>query len=163
MKSYKRILSLLVVLCLALSITAALTACNGEDADAQQSENKTDAPTEAPTSAPTDAPTDEPTDEPTEDTKETFTVYVKDADGNAIADVPVQICVGNSCRPARPTNAEGALSIDIDRGDKAIRVMITEVPEGFAVPSGEDVDAEGYCAEFAVGEFEVTVVLKAAA
>ena len=83
--------------------------------------------------------------------KPTITVTVVDSNGNPIAGALVQICHGTVCRQAAPTNAEGKLSATFTPKG-ALKAMITEA-EGY-------VFSDDYY-NFAEGSYELTITLEA--
>lgn len=95
--------------------------------------------------------TAQPTTAPSTDV--TYTVYVKDADGNAMAGVLIQFCDdANVCKLPVATDAEGKVTVTYAPAN--YHVSVTVVPEGFTA------DADGYY--FASGETEMTVTLEKA-
>lgn len=97
------------------------------------------------------ATTAQPTTAPSTDV--TYTVYVKDADGNAMAGVLIQFCDdANVCKLPVTTDAEGKVTVTYAPAN--YHVSVTVVPEGFTA------DADGYY--FASGETEMTVTLEKA-
>lgn len=123
-----------------LSLVFVLCAC-GTDGGKTTTPPVTTVPTT--TAQPTTAPS----------TDVTYTVYVKDADGNAMAGVLVQFCDdANVCKLPVTTDAEGKVTVTYAPAN--YHVSITVVPEGFTA------DADGYY--FASGETEMTITLEKA-
>lgn len=123
-----------------LSLVMALCACGGEPA------NTTQAATTAPEST-----TAQPTTAPGTDV--TYTVYVEDADGNAMEGVVIQFCDdANVCKLPVTTDAEGKVVVTYAPAN--YHVSVTVVPEGFTA------DGDGYY--FGSGETEMTVTLEKA-
>ena len=95
--------------------------------------------------------TTQPTTAPSTDV--TYTVYVKDADGNAMAGVLIQFCDdANVCKLPVTTDAEGKVTVTYAPAN--YHVSVTVVPEGYTA------DADGYY--FGSGETELTVTLEKA-
>ena len=64
----------------------------------------------------------------------TYTVYVKDTAGNAIADVAVQICaLSGACQIPKPTDAEGKIESRLP--EDSYKALIVSVPEGYVKPA----------------------------
>lgn len=123
-----------------LSLVLVLCAC-GADGGKTTTPPVTTVPTT--TAQPTTAPS----------TDVTYTVYVKDADGNAMAGVLIQFCDdANVCKLPVATDAEGKVTVTYAPAN--YHVSVTVVPEGFTA------DADGYY--FASGETEMTVTLEKA-
>ena len=113
----KRILAVLLCLCLAVCIMLFAAACNKDNTNG---EKPTSAPTQAPTDAPTDAPTEKPTETPTEDNTEkkvTYTVTVEDFDGEKVAGVTVQICKGEDVVASGNTDDKGKFVAQLVEAD----------------------------------------------
>lgn len=123
-----------------LSLVLTLCACGADPT-----------PTTPPTTTVPVATTTQPTTAPSTDV--TYTVYVKDADGNAMADVLIQFCDDtNVCKLPVTTDAEGKVTVTYAPAN--YHVSVTVVPEGYTA------DADGYY--FSSGETELTVTLEKA-
>ncbi len=135
----KRIIALLLLLCLALG----LCACTSVQ--------------EQPTTEPTTAPTAAPTTEPTEPEPNYF-ITVQDTDNNPLAGAIVQMCkLGDdgSCTPATtPTDAEGKVSFALEEHDYKVSFIV--LPAGYTYT--DDVQ-EFY---FEEGSNELVIYLKKA-
>ena len=111
----KKVLMLIIAAMLLLTVVS----CGNAET------SKSEAPTETPTvSAPA---TEEPTATPTPDKPEkiTYTVTVKDNDGNSVAGVEVQICVGDICMKPNATGEDGTVTFSIsDPGEVLPKVQI---------------------------------------
>lgn len=137
--------SLIFVLLLVLSTVMIFAACGGDgEAEATKAPaESTDAPTAAPDTDPTDAPA-----------AGKYKVTVVDTDGNPIADALVQLCLNETCNPAK-TDANGVASFNVDDAD--YKVSFLRLPDGYNY-SGEE--TEFY---FADGSYEMTITLAKAA
>lgn len=139
----KRFLSLILVLCVALSLCACNNAGSGE----------TTATTEA-APQPTDPVVTTEATEPADD-RITYTVKVQDEGGNPIASAMVQMCQGKNCMPAA-TDASGAATFKVDEeADFEVKFI--------ALPAGYDYTTEEQVFHFADGSYELTITLKAVA
>ena len=131
---------LLSLICAILMIFACFTACELEDErtdDVKDTkvEEKTDAKTEE-TSAPdteseteklTEATTEAPTEEPTEEILDNvYTIVVVDENGAPVANVPVQVCLGDVCLIPVPTNADGIVEKTLDSDPSEYTVKIPD-------------------------------------
>lgn len=85
-----------------------------------------------------------------DDGKISYTVYVVDGDGNAVPDVPVQLCF-KSCYPGK-TDANGKAAFSLDEGDYHATIM--KMPEGYTYSTEE---TEFY---FESGKTEMYITLK---
>lgn len=157
MRKHFRMLSLILALILTLAVGAAFTACNsgGDEQD------KTTAGNNEVTKAPTTTEEETTNGTPEDDGKVTYTVLIKDADGNPIAGVEVQVCEGTTCKTPRQTDENGSASWTFQpKGTDPVKVQINKVPDGYVIP---EADADGYHDKFANGATEVTVTLEKAA
>jgi uncharacterized surface anchored protein len=81
----------------------------------------------------------------------TYTVYVKDAAGNAVADVAVQICsLSGACQIPKPTDAEGKIESELP--EDGYKALIVEVPAGYVKPADYIL--------FETGSYTLTIVLE---
>lgn len=150
-----------LILALALLLTLSLLAACGDPTDTPApDENENDQPGD--TQQPgddqpgTDEPgTDEPgKDEPAQPEKVTYTVTVKDQDGNPIAGVEAQICVGDVCKKPNVTGEDGVVKFTMDDpGDATVSLQINEggSPAGYEYPASKIAVEDG--------QTEITVVL----
>lgn len=130
----RKFLFLICVLCFVLT----LCACGADPT-----------PTAPPTTTAPVVTTTPPTTAPSTDV--TYTVYVKDADGNAMAGVLIQFCDdANVCKLPVATDAEGKVVVTYAPAN--YHVSVTVVPEGYTA------ETEGYY--FSSGETELTVTLE---
>ena len=109
MKTLMKILALVMAMAM---VAGCLAACGG-DANTTEPEATT-APTNPTEPSETD-PTDPEPSEPVDDGKVEYKVYVKDADGNPVAGVLVQICKeGSTCFTPSRTNDDGVATWKLD-------------------------------------------------
>ena len=129
----KKLISLLLVvgLCAALFV-----ACGAS----------TDAPTTEPVQTTTAAPTEEETEAPS--TKVTYTVTVKDQNGNPVEGAAVQMCDDKGCKMPAPTNAEGVVTFTYDPSN--YHITIVECPEGYTCDPEQAFYFEGEATELTV-------------
>lgn len=141
MKMIKRMLSMLLVLCMAF----ALCACGGnsESKEDEQNDNKVNSETN-----------DDTKDDADEEVEEqpSFEVKVVDQDGNPVQGVMVQVCK-EFCLPAI-SDADGiaTISIEIEDGHK---LQFSSAPEGYTYEGETDIYLEA-------GQTEYTMELKKA-
>lgn len=149
-----------LILALALVLTLTLFVACGEPTDTPApDENENDQPGDAQKPGdeqpgdPEQPGADEP-DEPAQPEKITYTVTVKDGEGNPIAGVEAQVCVGDVCKKPNVTGEDGAVKFTVDDpGDATVSLQINEggSPEGYEYPT-EKIAIEA-------GQTEITVVL----
>ncbi len=114
---------LIMVLALVLCMVLCLCACGG---DSQPTDGTTEP---SGTTAPTTDPTTEPTTEPTDDGKVTYTVIVKDSEGNPVSGVYVQVCKENAtCYIPVETDANGVATWRLEEASDYYG-SITSAPE----------------------------------
>lgn len=130
----------LICAILALMMAIGLCACGGNEA-----------PQAEPTTAATAEPTIAEVTEPAQDGKVTYTIYVQDESGAAIAGAMVQICK-DTCLPGM-TDAEGKAVFTVDEAD--YKVSFLSLPAGYTYTTEE---TEFY---FESGATEITLTLKA--
>jgi len=135
MKNMKSILTLILVLCMALSLCACGETSNGAE-----------------TTAATTPSTAEQTESKQDEVQAGYKVTVVDEDGNPIADAMVQICK-DSCLPGK-TDANGVATFNVEQ-DEGYKVSFMFMPEGYTA------DAEEFY--FEDGATEITITLKAVA
>lgn len=97
---------------------------------------------------------DDKTEEPTQPAKVTYTITVKDQDGNPIADVEAQICVDGVCKKPNVTNENGVVTFTMD--DPGESVLSLQINEGGS-PAGYEYPTDKIAIE--AGQTEVTVIL----
>ena len=135
---------LLSLICAILMIFACFTACELEDERTNdvkdtKAEEKTDAKTEETsalateieteieTEKLTEATTEAPTEEPTEEVLDNvYTIVVVDENGAPVANVPVQVCLGDVCLIPVPTNADGIVEKTLDDDPSEYTVKIPD-------------------------------------
>lgn len=141
MNHFKRLLALLLVLCMGLC----LCACGGGENTEGSSSN---APTE-PTNS-TQSPTTEPT-QTTSDGKVEYKVTVLYPDGTPVAECYVQICLDDLCYPPELTDANGEATFRLVQQD-GYKTKLAVAVEGYV--------HEDYI-YFDTGATEITITLVA--
>ncbi len=153
MKNTKRIW-LALLLCMALCLTFFAVAC--DNGTANPGEN-TDDPNAGNTTPPVQGENNNPggEDEPQTPTTFEYTVIVKDQDGNPVADVAAQVCVGDSCLMPNVTNDQGKVvfKLSSDPGDAvvALQILGADSPAGYTYPEGKQ--------PFEAGKNEITITV----
>ena len=140
----KNILSLLLAVCMVLS----LAACGNSEEPAETTEAATEAVTEVATEPATEAATEAPMED---DNTVTYKVRVEDESGAPIAGAMVQICL-DTCLPAI-TNEEGVAEYQVEEAD--YKVSFLSLPAGYTYTTEK---TEFY---FESGSTEMTITLKA--
>ena len=149
-----------LILMLALVLTLTLLVACGESTDApatDDNQNEQPGNTQQPSDekpGDVEQPGKDEPDEPAQPEKVTYTVTVKDQDGNPIAGVEAQICVGDICKKPNVTGEDGTVKFTMDDpGDATVSLQINEggSPEGYEYPT-EKITIED-------GQTEITVVL----
>lgn len=141
---------LIIALTIVLMLTM-LVACNDDTSEVPDNNNdKTEQPDN---NQPAD-PNDGKEDEPVKPAKVTYTITIKDQDGNPIAEVEAQICVDGVCKKPNVTDENGVVKFSMDDpGDSTLSLQINEggSPAGYEYPT-EKIAIEA-------GQTEVTVTL----
>lgn len=141
---------LIIALTIVLMLTM-LVACNDDTSEVPDNNNdKTEQPDN---NQPAD-PDDGKEDEPVKPAKVTYTITIKDQDGNPIAEVEAQICVDGVCKKPNVTDENGVVKFSMDDpGDSTLSLQINEggSPAGYEYPT-EKIAIEA-------GQTEVTVTL----
>lgn len=139
---------LALMLAVLLALSCLLMACDtpAPDTDTTADTTVTEAPTDAPTEAPTEAPSEAPTEAPS--TKVTYTVTVKDQNGNPVEGAAVQMCDDKGCKMPAATNAEGVVTFTYDPSN--YHVTIVECPEGYTADPEQAFYFEGEATELTV-------------
>lgn len=141
---------LIIALTIVLMLTM-LVACNNDTPEVPDNNNdKTEQPDN---NQPAD-PDDGKEDEPVKPAKVTYTITIKDQDGNPIAEVEAQICVDGVCKKPNVTDENGVVKFSMDDpGDSTLSLQINEggSPAGYEYPT-EKIAIEA-------GQTEVTVTL----
>ena len=138
-------IALLLAMLMALSclLIACETTNGGESTAAETTAPATEAPTNAPTEAPTEAPTAGETDAPS--TKVTYTVTVKDQNGNPVEGAAVQMCDDKGCKMPAPTGADGVVTFTYDPSN--YHITIVEAPDGYTCDPEQSFYFEGESTE----------------
>ena len=140
MNTLKKMISLGLLLCLALSISAC--GQTAPSADTTQAE-----PTEVETTL---APTAEPTEETVDPNLVTYTVYVVDEENNPVTGGMIQFCL-DSCSPVI-IDENGVATFTGAPADYEVKFL--SMPAGYTYSTEEEVF------HFEQGETELTLVLK---
>ena len=141
---------LIIALTIVLMLTM-LVACND---DTSEVPDNNDDKTEQPDNNQPADPDDGKEDEPVKPAKVTYTITIKDQDGNPIAEVEAQICVDGVCKKPNVTDENGVVKFSMDDpGDSTLSLQINEggSPAGYEYPT-EKIAIEA-------GQTEVTVTL----
>lgn len=148
--SLKRLFSVLLVLCMVLS----LCACgNTDDKSGENNEPAQNTP---------EVKDPEPSDDPVEDPSENeevsgvvYTVTVTDEGGNPVAGAMIQLCQGEMCLLPAATDANGVVSFTVAE-EAAYEAKFLALPAGYEYATEEQVFHFN-------GATELTIVLKAVA
>ena len=138
-----------LLLALTLALSCLLIACDSADTTTDTTAADTTAP--ATEEATTEAPTEEITTEaPTEapSTKITYTVIVKDQNGDVVAGAAVQMCDADTCKMPTATNEEGVATFNYDPSNYYVTVQ--EAPEGYTCDPEQKFYFEGDATELTV-------------
>ena len=138
-----------LLLALVLALSCLLIACDSADTTTDTTAADTTAP--ATEEATTEAPTEEITTEaPTEapSTKITYTVIVKDQNGDVVAGAAVQMCDADTCKMPTATNEEGVATFNYD--PSSYYVTVQEAPEGYTCDPEQKFYFEGDATELTV-------------
>lgn len=141
---------LIIALTIVLMLTM-LVACNDDTPEVPDNNNdKTEQPDN---NQPAD-PDDGKEDEPVKPAKVTYTITIKDQDGNPIAEVEAQICVDGVCKKPNVTDENGVVKFSMD--DPGNSTLSLQINEGGS-PAGYEYPTEKIAIE--AGQTEVTVTL----
>ena len=135
-----------LMLAMLLALSCLLMACDTPAPDTDTTAAETEAPTEVPTETPTEAPTETPTEAPS--TKVTYTVTVKDQNGNPVEGAAVQMCDDKGCKMPAATNAEGVVTFTYDPSN--YHITIVECPAGYTCDPEQAFYFEGEATELTV-------------
>ncbi len=124
MKKLSLILSALLLLG-ALTLTACTEPADGGKDTTAETAAETPAVT-TPETTPDTIPETEPV---TESAKVTYTVTVKDQDGNPLADISVMMCQDELCMRPVKTDANGVATFSLD--ENVYRAKLNGMPEGY--------------------------------
>ena len=125
---------LTLLLALVLALSCLLIACDSADTATETTAADTQAATNAETTgeqaaeATTEAPTETPTQAPAND-KVTYTVTVKDQNGDPVEGAAVQMCDDKGCKMPAPTNADGVVTFSYSASN--YHITIVECPNGY--------------------------------
>lgn len=154
MNNLMRRSGIVAVLCMMLCLCLLICSCGGGK------DNETTADPDVTTADPsantTEDPSDNTTEEPGDNTTEpvpttvTYTVTVKNAAGEALANVSVQLC-STVCTPGK-TDASGVATFELS--EDVYQAQITEAVEGYVVDTAKKYD-------FEAGATALTIVLEA--
>lgn len=103
--SFKRIISAILCVCLALGIMLFAVSCKTNEDPTKSSDNT---PTEAPTN---EQPSENPTETPVD--KVTYTVTVEDYDGNKVSGATIEIYQGQTCVASGDTDDKGKFTASL--------------------------------------------------
>ena len=143
---------LTLLLALVLALSCLLIACDnsstvGEDTTAADTSADASAQITVPAvGAPTEEPTEAPTEAPS--TKVTYTVTVKDQNGDAVEGAAVQMCDDKGCKMPAATDANGVVTFTYDPSN--YHVTIVECPEGYTCDPEQAFYFEGETTELIV-------------
>ncbi|MBQ3507998.1 MAG: hypothetical protein IJA91_05545 [Clostridia bacterium] len=140
-----------ILLALLLSLSCLLIACDSApagDTDSTVADTSVadTAVTEASTGASTEKTTEAPTEAPS--TKVTYTVTVKDQNGDAVVGAAVQMCDDKGCKMPAATNESGVVTFTYDPSN--YHITIVECPEGYTVDATQEFYFEGDSTELVV-------------
>lgn len=105
-----------------LAIMMLTTACSDSKSEDATTYHVTELATEATDTAPAEAST-------ADDGLVTYTVAVKNTDGEVVEDVWIQLCVNNQYQIPEPTSADGSISFRVEKND--YQVKIYKVPDRY--------------------------------
>ena len=126
-------LSCLLIACDSADTAAETTAAtNAETTGEQAAEATTETPTETPTQAPANG-------------KVTYTVTVKDQNGDPVEGAAVQMCDDKGCKMPAPTNADGVVTFSYTASN--YHITIVECPNGYTCDPEQSFYFEGDATE----------------
>ena len=140
-----------LMLAMLLALSCLLMACDTPAPDTDTTAETTAEDTRAQVTVPAvGGSTEEPTEAPTEapSTKVTYTVTVKDQNGNPVEGAAVQMCDDKGCKMPAATNAEGVVTFTYDPSN--YHVTIVECPEGYTCDPEQAFYFEGESTELTV-------------
>lgn len=143
MNSSGRFAKLLAVISLILCFAFIFCACNtapdnGDGNKDDDKDNTTDTGGDDDTDI-GEGDDDNDDDQTPDDGKITYTVNVKDIDGNPVEGVKIQFCVGENCLTPVPSDASGKVICSLDENDYHITVLsdtYSADSEGYSFPAG---------------------------
>ena len=142
---------LALMLAVLLALSCLLMACDTPAPDTDTTAETTAEDTRAQVTVPADGgSTEEPTEAPTEapSTKVTYTVTVKDQNGNPVEGAAVQMCDDKGCKMPAATNAEGVVTFTYDPSN--YHVTIVECPAGYTCDPAQSFYFDGEATELTV-------------
>lgn len=132
---------LAILLATLLALACLLIACDQTPAEDSTPADTTVA--EAPTDAPVDTPTEAPTQAPSG--KVTYTVTVKDQNGNPVEGAAVQMCDDSGCKMPAATDANGVVTFTYAKSN--YHITIVECPDGYTCDPEQSFYFEGESTE----------------
>ena len=129
-----KLLTLILLLCTVLALTVAFCACETE------SDNDEDNSSETTTEATAESTT-ETVEETTEAAVNGYKVTVVNQNNEPVADVYVQMCVGETCMLPMPTDANGVIVFEYD--ENAYTVKVTDYSGTYVSEQAEYTFADG--------------------
>ncbi len=149
----KKLTLILTLSVLALVSALLLCACDSADTPSDTTAETTDTtPTEtADMAGDTTTVIEETTAEAP--TKVTYTVTVKDQDGNPVADVEVQMCDDSGCKLPSPTDANGVVTFSYTASN--YHITLVSIPDGYSYADGDATTQY----DFPDGSTELTVTV----
>ena len=130
---------LALMLAMLLALSCLLMACDSGDTTAETTAPDTDTVTETPSAEATETPTEDVTQAPSG--KVTYTVTVKDQNGNPVEGAAVQMCDDKGCKMPAATNAEGIVTFTYASSN--YHVTIVECPAGYTCDPAKSFYFEG--------------------
>ena len=141
MKTFKKILSLLLVICMLTSVFS-LTSCSKDKGKENKEENK-----------------EENNNGSVTDTNKTFTVTTVDENGTPIEGVKLTMADPNQkIYVPTTTDKNGKASLELP-ADATVSILVTSVPTGYVKP--ETMSSSIYHAAFAKDSYDHTLTIKA--
>ncbi len=132
---------LTLLLAMILALSCLLMACDTTDPNTDTTVADTEASTtEAPAEKITEAPTEAVTNAPANG-KVTYTVTVKDQNGNPVEGAAVQMCDDKGCKAPAPTGADGVVTFTCDASN--YHITIVECPDGYTCDPQQSFYFEG--------------------
>ncbi len=129
-----KLLTFIVLLCAVLILTTAFCACENKNDSDEDNGNET-------TASATAESTTEATEESTEAAINGYKVTVVNQDNAPIADVYVQMCVGETCMLPMPTDANGVIIFEYD--ENSYTVKATDYSGTYVTEQAEYTFADG--------------------
>ena len=127
-----------LLLALTLALSCLLIACDQTPTDNGTTASQTtaaDVPTDSGNEAPTEAPTQAPSG------KVTYTVTVKDQNGNPVEGAAVQMCDDSGCKMPAATDANGVVTFTYAPSN--FHITVVECPDGYTCDTEQAFYFEG--------------------